>query len=941
MPAGVYWAGTVGAAQYATLQRSCGLEPDVAMIQFSETQFREWVPQLDMNRFRRAGEASLPALVAELRNGITFRSPTSQDPAPYAGTLALVEDDVSTLVVSMYLDAVRVVEDGTPQVVEVTLADVRRFWRTYGEVTKEFNVQRKGGGYQFYSLRGEGENRHPWTLRELCEFFLDRLPGRPVLVEFPPGAEPLRPRTLRCWGARPVEALAQLISDYDLEFALNLDGSASIYESGAGVVGETSGSKGGKNEPADWDYISDRSRRVRNDKPESVVVVGGRRVWTAAIDYMIPILLIPLSDDDGTGTPRVLDVTPAAIEALIAAELEKIHDAEVDAQEDLGDLPLIPAAGPAPAEDVWKLELTRPEDSEGWKATWGAELAAYNAETASSYLTANTPPQVEPMLQTAVIDYLLRLPLARSNWDGVQGVSVPEKLRDLLSRQLFRFYRIPSEFRHLLSLRKRGEIRNDGSRMPITVEAFTFDKKLVPRTVSEEELSAAEKAKADALKQWQVVSNLIAWYENEIKRLRILDGAELFEFFHQGIWNSAWGDERGLSARVDGDVRINLAGSTIENLDWISIGELIVQGDEGSITSRQVIDSLWRMGPGRFAGWVGLADIDKKSELVAVYEQELNRQRVLQAKLLKIWDPLEALQKEIIALGEVIRSEESFDGVLRTRLRAQLAAMQEKHSLLLREARDGPAKPPEMLVHVNSYRKPVPYRVIDAQEGIVEVLGDLPGWLEDPFVSSESETRFSPMPVRIIFGTSNTKAHKVPTLTAQGENFWFRHWSEALQAASVDLEMLRDIGHVFPKSVGDDQTRLSFTPGDRGGDAPESDHPWLIRAGDLRILTGLPTPLLPNGPTNRPEVIAAARDLANAVFRQPEYSRIGEVTIRYPRPVNPNGRVAAVQWTMSGGGWTTTVSLNSGVEPFPGLRRARRLRGQAQHWVGLNEEGSL
>jgi hypothetical protein len=214
------------------------------------------------------------------------------------------------LVTERAIEAALATDDPNP-VCRVELTDIRYLWATRGApVFGWINVPlRKGEDAPLPALPlsapkpappapgqpnadpeyipGSLHGGTPWTLRQVLEEkILPNLPGTPKLVRLPPGRETAEPKGHVWNGVLPKVALAQVMDEFQLVLALNLDGSLSIWDPNEGDLQDQAGKKVvfDLNDPELDDRVASARLLVAyKHVPAAVLVLGGRVVKTARI----------------------------------------------------------------------------------------------------------------------------------------------------------------------------------------------------------------------------------------------------------------------------------------------------------------------------------------------------------------------------------------------------------------------------------------------------------------------------------------------------------------------------------------------------------------------------------------------------------------------------------------------------------------------------------
>lgn len=305
------------------------------------------------------------------------------------------------LVTERAIEAALATDDPNP-ICRVELTDIRYLWATRGApVFGWINVPvRKGSDPTVPPLTtttiakpappaagqpsadpeyipGSLHGGQPWTLRQVLEEkILPNLPGTPKLVRLPPAKEKAQPKGHVWNGVLPKIALAQVLDEFQLVLALNVDGSLSIWERNEGDLQDQRGQKivYDVNDPSiDERVASARLLVAYKHVPAAVLVLGGRVVKTArmALEAVGEIggALAPLEDAlKGIGL-ALADAERAALlpherrSALLLIPPEALREFERwafkwfripgGAKDNADKLPLLPGRGVVDSVGQW------------------------------------------------------------------------------------------------------------------------------------------------------------------------------------------------------------------------------------------------------------------------------------------------------------------------------------------------------------------------------------------------------------------------------------------------------------------------------------------------------------------------------------------------------------------------------------------------------------
>jgi hypothetical protein len=246
-PTGVYWGDLPGLAEGFELARTVGWEPAVAKMRVTRGDVLSWLLKHDPKRFDKLGQTPLLPAIAD---ALTEAAPRRFTPTPtlkYRGHLVVLEQRADGSRLSLrpktdfFLTEARVVDrEAEPALIELVFADVRKFWRDYGEVTIEANVPRgrADDGSLLYVRRTVKNGVTPWLISELLRKALAQLPGAPELVGHVPHDRACR--ELRSVGGSALEVSQALVEEVRGVFNYHLSGTCSVETPGIGIVGEAS-----------------------------------------------------------------------------------------------------------------------------------------------------------------------------------------------------------------------------------------------------------------------------------------------------------------------------------------------------------------------------------------------------------------------------------------------------------------------------------------------------------------------------------------------------------------------------------------------------------------------------------------------------------------------------------------------------------------------------
>lgn len=822
--------------------RSLGFEPDVCAITTLESAWRAIAPKLPPGLYlglpsgdqepprredlRREDEGEAAPVLAQLpaRGDLVLAQERS--------SLGVGEDVKEVRLKDLFLRELRPLDEFSPRLVELVLADVRSYWQTHGEITRRWNVRGRGDRLdQRWNPGGA-----PTPLREIFAVLCAALPGAPGLVRCPDVEAVLviPPPQIECWGANPAEVLQALCEALGLVFSLDLGGTASIYWRGEGTIGDhgsvpaPTGENDNPHDPPEqvetgaWAKAireSRVSRRVPAAVPDEVLVVGGPSVWTVAIDYLEPVIPVQVLDPDtGQEARKWVEVTPAAIGQLLGVK-------ELSAGEQRRTL---------------SRERTATGRADGSVVVGGAGGAVFSnavplAAAAGSEADAPPPP---PPAGSVSVEWLLNLPLAndpdadeititqivqfaRDTHQIIPGeepivhpaapVGLNEGLASLLKRSLLKYWRVGRAFRHLLPILPRAERAPNGKRLPVTLEAFSWAEKEV---TAEAALKSIElQQQAEKRRAWQSKRAELAEARARLLQVKDLTAAELVEWwagitagdFHlygsdpsrylgpleqiaggDPIQAMREGTQEGTLVGPGGSVLTGASAARTANgfavlltapvaaaTRYVMRGPVhdkafVVQTARGNVDGAQVVNSLFRWGKNWAAQKLGLG-----SGKDAIGEEAAQ----LQERITRLEAKVFELQKEWDVAGalreEMVR--------IQLQIRASEAAKLVEDTTLREKLRklqieyDEQAekervapKSRTFLQPVNLPRARVEGKVVDDAEGVFE-LEEAAFWLAD-LAAPIGAGLAIPMPVRATFGSRHEPPHPAGTFDAPDED---------------------------------------------------------------------------------------------------------------------------------------------------------------------------
>lgn len=966
--AGVWWDGIPCAPEGTRYYRARGLEPSTSTVVVPRSYFRDSLaPEEPRDLFALRPEQT-PALLGQMHAPAPVTFLPIPRP-PFAGDLVIAQGESEQpprmlRARQLYLVEARILDPrhGADAMVQLVLADMRRFWEYYGHtVTREWNVglpqttsilipgsgvvdreEQERRRYVAHTARERGTA--PTPLRAIVQELLEYLPGRLQIVQWPDAyLEGKAPPEVRCWGASPKEVLAAILDAYRLEIDIGADLKARIYGFAEGDVGEAEADGHGGDlvrlhDPETGHGVwasaitADGNRYARrpSHRPREVEVIGDKTVTEVTVDYLTPVLVYEERPEGKAPRTAVLEVSPDNLRAL--------------ARGTLFDDPDNPPAEGALVSD------------RADRARINMILGARDKGAVPVNLLVPAAP--EPVKEDALQGVFWQQFIFEDDDAWSRGFPhLPEPVRELLRRQLWRYYMVPEHLRRLLPLLARAERDFKGDRLKPKVEAFTFR-----RTSASVKKPDTEKEEREAnLKKLDEVMKSIREFEGSKERLQAPSLSEVALAIRTTIERG--GAARPGYARTRDEQAIDRAAEAHAQVGRSWLRALRDGARDLNIFGAESIADL--------AEWLGADDglsSDQVDARIAVIDEEIRALREVEAQIMRELNPRGALERELGAVeAEIRRTTAATGGVVSSALRNRRDDLIAQINETVRKAAEEGQKPPdrsktheEVVFHLNLSRDEVEYRVVDADLGIIEVLGDLPGWLADPMVSDQRKTFFIPMPVRITFGTFNG----LPTVLRTGAplfvNFYVQRSIGMIASDPRLWPYLGRMGHRIPAAPGEEQIRFTFTQEDQeSGEAEVGDHPWRILFDDpdnpLRLLvrlTGpeqltaapsatreaLPSEVVPLD--NRAELLARAIPFAKAALAAPAELDSGSLAVHGPRTVVLNGRVSAVAVTYQDNSWVTEVSFGADAAPLPGEEGPVRQRGPVRLVFGLDVEGN-
>lgn len=270
--------------------------------------------------------------------------------------------------------------DGGSTFVKVELADIRYLWGKRGIVSAWINVPQLAAGQSQQNAAGDtpsnlaqteasppvsspsagatvggttdakipplivgslDEGGKPWTLRRVLEVVvLPALPGTPKLKRLPADLDGDKGIPLgHVWdGVLPVRAMGDLLDEFQLALALNLDGSVSLWHEGEGTIAREDGTAINFAPGKEDEYVTSARDLVTPHYIPSSVVVLGPPIRDTSRSFLEPVgqirktgQIVPLADAlSALGvtlrTARIFVLASALEKALIDLPSDAVHE---------------------------------------------------------------------------------------------------------------------------------------------------------------------------------------------------------------------------------------------------------------------------------------------------------------------------------------------------------------------------------------------------------------------------------------------------------------------------------------------------------------------------------------------------------------------------------------------------------------------------------------
>jgi hypothetical protein len=516
-----------------------------------------------------------------------------------------------------------------------------------------------------------------------------------------------------------------------------------------------------------------------------------------------------------------------------------------------------------------------------------------------------------------------RLPLVEEDVWVATLPWLPDQTRQLVMGQLWRRYQIPTHLHRLLPLLDLARVDHKGERLEMFVEAFTFRK-----CVTRVDRTKRDKAKAvdEAKKARQALVDSLTEVTGEIERLKKV---------RRALADPPSDEVLAAVSATIGDNFERVKEALTPKLPAYTVLEPLQIDTQSEIAIDKAVEQVARLGrawlrqvdPDAFKGELDSDEVSarlaKIDEVLAVHEKRREELTEALNPIRAKEQALAAFEAEITLRREATGRTSAADRRKQEELVAEIARMKEEEKK--EGTREEAQRWEEVTYFQNMGRQRVPFRIVDAELGLFDVLTPGPPvWLANPGVSDLAQTFVLPMPVRITFGTKNAK----PVMLQTGDprrNIYVETTIETLKGLPDLAKFVGPVGDVLPTDVGEEQLRFTFTRDQIvNGATWVSDEALSVPVDarpPLRRLVAL------GGIDNREAQLERVRPLVRAILSRPDTLDGGSLTIKGPRPVVLSGRVSAVtvQMAADGNGFVTEVSFDANTAPLPGVEAPAEL----------------
>ena len=781
--------------------------------------------------------------------------------------------------------------------VRLTLADIRYFWPRGLLPRWSFNRRRANGEIALDSVIGKadaaivgGSPGELFTREQIARYVVSRLPGGPKLVSSPTrwkldksGVEfpPYKPALL---------AVQSLVAKAGLEDpCLRLDGNVDMPEAEVGMLGYAPGGRGANSKPFEAKFKlykngQGQGRVVQPGYPEEfVVVTGGKRVASVALDDWEPVLYLP--------GRVVVPLNEETVRKLTRGKYGMAWLSEfVLRPPNYKSDPLVdPEVTDLLGDQAWRL----------WRMP-GVEV----------------PDGVE---QSRVTAFDIG---GGEDFAGIAGL-LPESVGSK-----------PGPNAHLLPMEPRAELEN-GRRVAITVEIFHFTTEHITlrSEPSLERLSEIGRQIAELKAKKPPVPSKVTT-PGSVGTLNVLDV----------LTKESQDEFRDLGISVAEVQRMLDLVRSIEDARRATSGG-DAYADARLKLERQRLEEEEKAGRGRpgqtamFDAAVEIAKLEKElikeaSSFSALAVQALRAIVLAPIEAARQLSGEAAAERRVQALLEQAKVLRELVN-LRVKELAKRAA-NERARAAERFAESGTTGVTKPLTHVLYSNRPKKRErgvtrkidqdaiVFDEQAGVIRT-SELAGHVDPDGAPATTlgKARFVPRPVRVIFGTTLRPRMDVPP---------------GVQGAEAGGSVPGKSGlNVIPAALSDEESyyRIAFARVARGTAVAVGINDDVLQRGTLVDDPDLVELVPLDGRSNAADLDARARELALDRFNTPDVTRSERVLLAHPWPVNCDGVVESVQITMrekdgAPCGFETLVTTGSSRAAVPQNQGVTRTRSAAQ-----------
>ncbi len=858
-----------------------------------------------------------PPLLPAQAPGGDLRMPDGAKPLEACGTLVMLEVNHGVVygfaVPGLFVvraETVRESDTGTAQRVRLTLADVRFFFVRGLMDRWSFNRRGADGKIQKDSVRPDGAL---FTRRELVDGAAAQLPSSPRVTaapaiwsqdvqshEFPPFDPALH-------------ALQTLVAPAGLEDpCLRLDGSLAFHGAGDGQVGFAHSGAGRNTDPVPPQFVlskdgAGKGRVVEPSYPEElVIVVGGLTLATAVLDDCEPCLILPGDE----------------VRPLTEELVRRLTDGKYGLD--------------------WLMKFVlRPTAFQGLPGVDPDVLDIFADQAGKCFRI--------PGVEVRNTDGAPGISLF-----GAQGVATDQLVRDAAEQKAQRDALEPGPNARLLPLLDRAETQA-GRRLPISVEAFGFTTvhHLLDATASQEAYAIISR---ELQKLYDVAQTARGNVIDNLSGKQARPPFALGDIFNGGKGVNAFNEASRRGVSLDD---LAAAMSKARAIDALRDGGPIATAQAAQIERLELekADLEEKMG-----GDAGTREILQAGIDIIALERELYESAGPLTE-----GPLNWLTNE--SLGEFLNRR----GLQRDELEAKLAKLFEKidnerAGQLARKLQGLPAseeKPRGMVELVNRRRKVDPDARVFENLGVVK-LTNLGVHVAPDRATDESHAHAILKPVKVTFGCTVRPRTDVPPGLAVKKSSFVQTGSgptitvgttpggQAFTASQtggqgeVVVQQGAGAESKIPGALNDEASvfKVAFKRTSRGQvvEVPLAsvafDRAVRIYEPDLVELVPL------NGPSNRDDLVARARRMAQERSNVPDVVRTSRFVFGRPWPIQCDGVVASVTVEMRDKdgvpcGFQTLVQTGQTAAPLTPTGGSTIVRSPAPVGAGAAREGLI